>query len=403
MAAADEQKLRTVTLSNFTRNLNKLNKLLDTGASITLVTPQFEKMKEMYEKLEVAQDEFLKATDIDVENHKDGLQYMNSPDDQQEKAVQRYSLYLKTTDDEQRVLEQASSRNVDEARKQREIDNQAAQELKSIDDRKKQFDSESAQLTMSIATFKNMTLNVKDSLSDISVVDRRQEWLKVETEFSTLKGQLVRIAGIDHTQDITQIKSLFENDVQKVFMDAQKHVLTELKDYVPPDATNPPVVNSTIRREAVKLPTFDGNEETSTPFLTFPIWKKQWETMIVDYPERFRAIMLIEKVDECARAQFIGYETDYEEAMKHLTRYYGDKHKVVTCVMQEVMNQSEIKEANYKELIKYSVNLQTNFARLKAVGLEKDMSGTLSMVAMVSMVLEEIPQFCWRKLAQTFK
>ena len=209
MAAADEQKLRTVTLSNFTRNLNKLNKLLDTGASITLVTPQFEKMKEMYEKLEVAQDEFLKATDIDVENHKDGLQYMNSPDDQQEKAVQRYSLYLKTTADEQRVLEQASSRNVDEARKQREIDNQAAQELKSLDDRKKLFDSESAQLTMSIATFKNMTLNVKESLSDISVVDRRQEWLKVETEFSTLKGQLVRIAGIDHTQDITQIKSLF--------------------------------------------------------------------------------------------------------------------------------------------------------------------------------------------------
>jgi hypothetical protein len=226
-----------------------------------------------------------------------------------------------------------------------------------------------------------MTINVKDGLADISVADRRQEWEKVETEFSTLKQQLVRIAGIDHTQDMTQIRSLFENDVHKIFMDAQKHVLTELKDHVPLDVTDQPTANNTIRREAVRLPTFEGNEETSTPFLTFPIWKKQWETMIVDYPERFRAIMLRDHVDECARAQFIGYETDYEEAMKHLTRYYGDKHKVVTCVMQEVMNQSEIKEAEYKELIKYSVNLQSNFARLKAVGLEKDMSGTLSMIA----------------------
>ena len=72
MAAFQERKKRTTELSNFTRNINKLNRLLDEAAPSVLVTPQFEKVKDCYGKLKYARNEFLAATNINIENDKDG-------------------------------------------------------------------------------------------------------------------------------------------------------------------------------------------------------------------------------------------------------------------------------------------------------------------------------------------
>ena len=77
MAAVQEKKQRSLAKSNFTRNVNKLNSLLDNNVSqAELVTPQFDKVNESYELLEKAHQEFLNTTDIDIEEDVDGFAYM---------------------------------------------------------------------------------------------------------------------------------------------------------------------------------------------------------------------------------------------------------------------------------------------------------------------------------------
>ena len=95
MAAVEERKRRITAKSNFTRSVNKLNKLLDSVTQVEIVIPQFEKMNKCYEELEKAHDGFLSATDIDIETHKDGLAFMEDIDTNHEAAVVKYSGFLK--------------------------------------------------------------------------------------------------------------------------------------------------------------------------------------------------------------------------------------------------------------------------------------------------------------------
>ena len=78
--------------------------------------------------------------------------------------------------------------------------------------------------------------------------------------------------------------------------------------------------------------------------------------------------MLKKHIDEAAKQKIIGYENNYEEAMKRLSKYYGDTTKIVSCVLREVMKPSEIAEADYVNLLSYTVVLENNYDRLKVMG-----------------------------------
>jgi len=65
---------------------------------------------------------------------------------------------------------------------------------------------------------------------------------------------------------------------------------------------------STTKRETVMLPHFSGDERTA--YLKYPIWKKQWDTHIQEYEDKYRSTMLLNHLDEKAQLQIVGLETD---------------------------------------------------------------------------------------------
>ena len=170
----------------------------------------------------------------------------------------------------------------------------------------------------------------------------------------------------------------------------QKWVLTELKASVIPQ----PIVNSrtvesnTTRKEPVNLPEFK-----SGPYLQYPTWRKQWDLLVVEYPERWRSSVLNKKVDSEARKQYVGFETDYEEAMRRLDAFYGNPQKVIDCVMDEVVSPQAMIEGDYRSLISYSTILENNFNRLKNLDLEDEMSNASTM----KIVLRKFPRVIGEK------
>ena len=74
-----EKKLRTLCLSKFTRNFNLLTQSIDNESPESIVTPQYEKMRECWLKLEEAHDDFIAATDMeDIETQPEGLKYIDA-------------------------------------------------------------------------------------------------------------------------------------------------------------------------------------------------------------------------------------------------------------------------------------------------------------------------------------
>ena len=91
-----EKRKRISSLSKFTRNFNLLTKGIDDASPESLVTPQFEKMKDCWLELEEAHDDFIAATDIeDIENDPEGLKYMDTPFANYQEALKKYSNFLK--------------------------------------------------------------------------------------------------------------------------------------------------------------------------------------------------------------------------------------------------------------------------------------------------------------------
>ena len=95
MAGVQEKKKRITEKSTFSRSVNKFNKLIDAAASLSLVTEHFEKVKNCYERLETAHNDFLMATDIDIENDPNGLEYMNDPDKKYEETLESFAIFRK--------------------------------------------------------------------------------------------------------------------------------------------------------------------------------------------------------------------------------------------------------------------------------------------------------------------
>ena len=101
------------------------------------------------------------------------------------------------------------------------------------------------------------------------------------------------------------------------------------------------------------LPEFKGNEKES-PHLRYPIWKKQWNSIITRYDEDCRDSFLYRHLDDAARSKIIGVASNYQEAMKRLESFYGNRTRVISCVMDEVLAPKDVADCDYSGLLGYS-------------------------------------------------
>ena len=384
-----EKRKRTAALSTFTRNVKSLTQMLDSGSPKIVVDTQFEKLQVCWNKLEEAHDEFIKNSEVDLDEDSADMKYLDEPSERHLGMVKRYSENFKTSV----VVERDEVQQKDaEARAAEEKFRREAEEKVRKDEVKARFDSAKAELQMSVASFKRLAVSLKDSVINASDSDKRRELEKLEAEFTSVKQQLIKFAGIDHSQDISEINETFVSDAEKHYIDFRTFMVGELKDSSSTSGGAIFRTDQTTRKEAVKLPTFQGEEQAS-PFLNFPIWLKRWDVMILEYPEQYRVNLLWEHIDDAAQQKCIGFENDYKEAMKRLTQFYGDPSKVVHCVMREVNSPSPICEGDYEGLISYSDIIVNNFNRLKSIKLEHEMSNTSSM----AMVVKKLPRLVGEK------
>ena len=101
MAGEQEKRKRITEKSAFTRSVNKLNKAIAATASLSLVTEHFQKVRDCYERLETAHNDFLMATDIDIETEPEGIAYMTESDTKYEDALESFTVYQKTAEKEE--------------------------------------------------------------------------------------------------------------------------------------------------------------------------------------------------------------------------------------------------------------------------------------------------------------
>ena len=392
-----EKKERTIALSNFTRNLNSLNTMITNSAQTSIVVEQFNKFKGCWDKLEAAHDAFISVTDIDIETDKDGLSYIDAPNDKFNAAVQYYSDFLKTANDNEQLQSRANENATREAevetRKQLEATVKDEEERVRLEHLKEKFISTETGLSTSIDSFNRMIVSVTNSLDDASVSYKQKEWTRAEKEFEKLRTELSKLAGIDFRQDMTAINKTFLDKADTPFIALQKLMIVQLKDapvLQKPVETVAPPKHSNTKQESVGLPEFKGEEKGKelSPYLKYPVWRKQWDVLILGYDEDWRSSILNQKLDDAARNTFVGYENDYNEAMKRLDKFYGNTSKVVECVMKEVCSPREIVEGDYKGLLAYTTILENNFNRLRSLNHEHELSNTMSM----SSILRKFPR-----------
>ena len=93
--------------------------------------------------------------------------------------------------------------------------------------------------------------------------------------------------------------------------------------------------------------------------------------------------MLLNHLDEKALHQIVGLESDYEAAIKQLDSYYSDAKKVIRACLDDIKAQPQVSQHDYKGLVQYKKCLINNHARLKASGLEHEMSNTAAMGVLI--------------------
>ena len=384
--ADEEKRKRKQTKSNFTRNANTLDRLLDDVAMPELVKPQFETVKSCWQSLENAHDDYI-AKAGDVEDNVDGLLYLVEPGERHTAILLKYSTYLKGQVEVEKVSTERkleADRLLEEERQKRETrEMKEAEDARKNEELTKRFESMKLEVEADVDTFKRVTRGLRDSLKDASDRDKRNQWEKVESEFKLVKAKYIELVSMDASKNVEDVHQKFSADVETLFIETQEWMLSQLKDSsATSGGSTRSSSSSSTKKEAVKLPRFEGDEKMS-PFLKFPTWKNQWDKMIEDYDEKWRSGLLFEHLDDTARSKFIGYETDYEESIKRLNLFYGDKLKVVTSVMKEVNVPRSIAEGDYKGLLKHSVILESNFNRLKNIGFEHEISNIQSMTSIL--------------------
>ncbi len=374
--------------ANYTRASNVLKDLIGLSSSPELVNKQFNKAMDCYDKLEAAHDEFIAITDIDIDTDKDGLAYIEEVGKCHTELISSVATFLKdakTVEDSEIKKAAEDKKTAKEARIKAEAQERLATEEKlRFDKLNARFESGKTEIDLLIDTFNEMHANTEESLKDSSDHVKREEWGKVENDFKALLLKFVTFSAIDPTKDIGVIKTKFEKNAHQPFIAIQKWILEQQKTASNTSggssSSSSTASSTTTRRETVNLPTFKG-DESGSPFLEFPIWKKSWDSLIPDYEERFHYRLLAEHLDDAAKSKFVGSENDYATAMKKLQLYYGDISKVVKCVVRDVMSQSTISEGQYGALVSYSDTLENNYNRLLSLekGLEHEMSNSSAM------------------------
>ena len=350
-----EKSKRTTALGTFTRNERTLNAMLDDESPKELVTPQYNKLQSCWDKLEAAHDSYLETIEGDIDPA--DLNKLDEPSDRYRAVLKRYSDFIKGANNVERTLlreKEAADREAEkELRKQVESERKAAEDIQQKQEMAMRFESAKTELETGIDVFNRFVKSMEQSLATTTESVKRSELVKVEAEFNSLKMQFVKLGGIDVSQDAGDVNDKFTTEAEKVYLDFHMKISSELRDSHS-STSGGSVISTSSKKELVDLPTFQGDEKTS-PFVKFPTWLKQWDIQILDYEEKYRSRMLEKHLDESARAKFIGYEGDYDECMKRLKLFYGDRQKVVKHVLQEVMAPSPISAADYRHLIMYSV------------------------------------------------
>ena len=396
--AEPEKHKRKVALGKFTRLHNTLTKLLDGDPQppTNIVEPQYENLKLVWTALEDAHDDYV-GKDENVADDATGFGYLDEPGERYNTVLVRYSAYLRGQDE---LLKTSAEKKVesdrlyeDEKRKREAKELKDAEDLRASEELQKQFQSLKLEVEADAESFKNVTGSLEDSLKDATDGNKRSEWLKVEAEFKMLKEKLIKLVSMDESQDAEgsqEVKGKFQ-EAETAFTKFHNWILPQLKDAPitsggssssSSSSSGSSLSSSSAKKEAVSLPCFEGSVKKS-PFLQYPIWKDQWDKMIVEYPEVWRSRVLCDHLDDVARSKFIGYESDYTEAVKRLNSFYGDKTKVVACVMQLVNSPGQIGEGDYGALLEYSVVLESNYTRLKNIGFEHEISNSQAMTSIL--------------------
>ena len=219
------------------------------------------------------------------------MKYLEDPSNCYRTLVAKYVEFLKSSTvvdrNEQKIAEDESRAAEEVLRKQIEAERKAADEALKKQERESSFASAKAELETSIESFKGLALGLKASVVDSSDFVKKQELQRVDSEFTSLKELLTKLAGVDQSQDITAVQKKFVDDAEKSYLDFHAAVVKDLKDPTPPTSGGSVTKDSSTKKEAVKLPRFVGDEKSfPSPFLTFPVWLKQWKSMIVDYSEK---------------------------------------------------------------------------------------------------------------------
>ena len=391
MMADAAKKRRTQAKKNYTRALNIFNTLLAEESPADLVKPQFDKLTSWWDKLEAAQDEYVELNDDEEDDT-----FLDQSDQNHQDALKCYSAFLKKEKADEITLckmKAEENRRLEDERVKREArERKIAEDEKRVAELDINFESEKAEFLAMVESFHSLSTGFQESLEGASDNDKRNEWTKVESEYKLIQTKLTTVSGIGHDKDLNLLREKFSTDAETSFKALQKWILGELKNSSP---TSGGVVRSSkdysTKKEAVHLPNFQGNEKSS-PYLKFPSWKKEWEVMIVDYDPKYWFTILNDHLDDAAQERYAGVE-EYDEAMKLLTRHFGDPSKVVQCVFQEISSQDQICDGDYRALVSYSSVVERNHNRLKSLKLEHEISNTQCMNA----ILRKFPRLVSEK------
>ena len=238
----------------------------------------------------------------------------------------------------------------------------------------------------------------------------RLELDKIEAEYDKLKSGLMGLdSAVDHSTLLDQYKTHVVKEVERCRLIGLRYMqdvpgstsaATGVGVRSAPGSTTVSSAStfSSTKRETMMLPHFSGDEKTA--YLRYPIWKEQWTSHIQEYEVKYRATMLLIHLDEKAQLQIVGLENNYEEAMKQLDSYYVDSKKIIRSCLDEIRAQPQISAYDYKGLVGYKKCLLNNYARLKAAGLDHEMSNTAAMGVLIRKfpILEAVE---WQKYLST--
>ena len=368
--AEEEKNARTLAKRKFTNLLKSFKSLATAKAEKGLVKTAYDAMIAAYDALETANDSYIKEAKIDLEQDADAAGYMDQPGDERTSAILEYSKYIQEVGN-------IETKGADDKAK---LEEKVAKTAK--------FDAELASLEADIKSFGGRADMIRELSEggEVSVVDMRLEVTKIEDGMEKLMEQKRNILKIDPTRDIGAVVAKIDGEIVADVQEAKKVAMKYVKEkeIVPPAPT---AVSgrggggggglSSTKKEQVNLPKFSGNEKTA--YHEYPVWKKQWDLLIAEYPDKFRAGLLREHLDSESQKQIIGVEDDYVAAIKKLEKYYGDPLKVVHACTSEISSHSAIAPFDYKAMVAYKNCLVNNYRRLVARGLEHELSTTQAM------------------------